>query len=124
VQDAESLLPVEDVEIAVQLAPRVSNRRAILAQASHAAATNKLMQAVIVEVPTAGTWDVLVACSAGSERREVACEVDVAEPLPEWFAVWPWFTWPVGVVVLFAAHQILLQRKAVCRSSANVPTAF
>jgi len=110
VQDVDTSQPVQDVRVMVRTVQRGRADRAIEAIASSAAATNKLLQAALVELPESGTWEVDVICTRGSERSEVRFKLDAGESLPEWLSVWPWFTWPLGVVLLFGIHQRLVHR--------------
>jgi hypothetical protein len=111
VQDAESSQPITDVTIAVRLTPRDRGGSAIDALASSAAATNKLMQAALVDLPHSGRWTVQVTCTAGDDRAELHFDMEAGEPLPAWLGVWPWFSWPFGVVLLFGMHRWLVRRK-------------
>lgn len=111
VQDAESSQPVADVKIVVRLTPHDNRGLALEALASSAAATNKLMQAALVDLPHAGWWTAQVTCTAGGNRAELHFEMEAGEPLPAWLGVWPWFSWPFGVVLLFGVHRWLVQRK-------------
>ena len=38
--------------------------------------------------------------------------IDAEGPLPLWLTVWPWFSWPVVVVLLFGVHRRLAARNS------------
>lgn len=87
---------------------------------TRAAATNKLMQAALVDLTTPGTWRLAVLCDAAlpprdgwprhSDRR-LEIDLAVGPPLPQWLAHWPWFCWPLAAVALFACHRMLAGRQ-------------
>lgn len=105
VQDATTGQILADAQITITATEPVSGR-VVRGQATTAAATNKLLQAATLELPTAGGWriDIHVASSAGAGELEFA--LGVAPPLPRWVAMLPWFAWPLGVVVLFVASEL------------------
>jgi hypothetical protein len=37
-------------------------------------------------------------------------ELAVGPPIPAWLELAPWVGWPVGAVLLFGAHQVLVAR--------------
>jgi hypothetical protein len=87
--------------------------------ATHAAATNKLFQAALVEIPTPGQWDVRIECTLPSNQApiEVAFAMEAAPPLPRWLSVWPWFCWPIIPVALFAMHRSFVSRRSQARTN-------
>jgi len=117
VQDATTGEPIAETEIRVRLIPRSAHGAPIHALATASAATNKLLRAALVELPHAGWWDVEVSCIAARARTDVRFSMEAAAPLPRWLSVWPWFTWPLGVVILFAIHRRLVaQRHPIARN--------
>jgi hypothetical protein len=110
VQDASTGKPVENVEVDLRLVPRADREAPILAHTTTAAATNKLLRAALIELPHAGWWDVDVTCVADQARAEFQFPMEAAAPLPRWLSIWPLFTWPLGAVLLFAAHRALVMR--------------
>jgi hypothetical protein len=113
---------ITEADVHVRLAPRGADRVAIEATATREAATNKLFQAALVELPAAGIWDVTVTCEIGAERpRAVEFPLEVSPPLPALRGVWPWFSWPAVAVALFAMHRGLVARSrrvtAECRTA-------
>jgi hypothetical protein len=104
VQDAatDKVLPEAEVTIS---ATGQGGGHEIRGRASAAAATNKLLQAALIRLPSAGRWtiDARVISPAGS--GEMAFQLDVAPPLARWLELLPWFAWPLGVVALFVASE-------------------
>jgi hypothetical protein len=80
-------------------------------RASAAAATNKLLQAAVFQLPEPGWWDVEVAVEGPHGPALLRFSIEADPALPRWRELWPWITWPVVVVVLFGLHQVLLRRK-------------
>jgi hypothetical protein len=109
-QDAETGQPVDNAGVSVCLTPRRGGR-VIRTVATKAAATNKLMYAAVMELPHSGLWDSEIAYVADrSLARRVRFTMEAGRPLPRWLTVWPWFGWPAGAVLLFAAHRWLVWR--------------
>ena len=81
--------------------------------ATHAAATNKLFQAALVEIPTPGRWNVQIECTPDANQApiEVAFAMEAAPPLPRWLSAWPWFCWPIIPIALFAIHRAFVARR-------------
>jgi hypothetical protein len=102
-----------ELTVAVALTPRDNAQFPIRVAATSAEATNKLLRAASIDVPAAGRWDVRVECHMPdvSMPEVVAFTIDAAPPLPPWLSVWPWFTWPIGAVVLFGIHRVLVARR-------------
>lgn len=81
-------------------------------QATSAAATNKLLQAAIMELPAPGWWDVDINIQGEHGTSEAHFSIEAGQPLPRWQSLWPWYSWPVLAIILFACHQRLVKRKA------------
>jgi hypothetical protein len=111
VQDTRRGQPIDDAPIRVQLARSDRTGMPIVAAATSAAATNKLLRAAVVELPTAGRWKVEVDCSAIGTNAAVHFEMDAARRLPKLFSAWIWFTWPLGAVIVFGIHRALVARR-------------
>ena len=111
VQDTKTGQPVSDAHVNVSLTPRDKSNATIHAAATTAAATNKLLRAALVELPDPGWWDVEIDCIAEHGPAQVRFTMEAGRQLPRWLAVWPWFGWPVGVVLLFGVHRLLVWRK-------------
>ncbi len=111
VQDAQTGRSVKDAEVVVTLTSAADPAASILGRATVDAATNKLLRAALLELPAEGTWDVAVACDGPQGQGTVRFAVQAAGPLPPWLTEWPWFGWPMGVVVLFGTHRYLVWRR-------------
>lgn len=118
VQDAKTGLPMPDVTVAVELKSPDKSLPPIRAAATTDAATNKLLRAALVELPAPGRWDVRVECTTAHDQNpiEVFFAMDAGPPLPRWLSVWPWFTWPIAAVLLFAIHRMLVARRQTRRT--------
>jgi len=103
--------PHPNARVWVQAAPRGQLGQAVTCQATRDAATNKLLIAASLDLSNSGWWDVLVCVEDGDERAEVGFEIEVQEPLPDWFLLSRWIAWPVAVVGLYAIHRLLVHRK-------------
>ncbi len=110
-QDAASGQPIGDAQVDVSLTPRNHMSPMISAQATSAAATNKLLRAALVELASAGTWDAEIKITADSGPATVRFALEAGPPLPRWLTVWPWFSCPLGAVILFAVHRHLVWRR-------------
>jgi hypothetical protein len=107
-QDAETGQPVDDADVTVQMTSSDDSSRIIHAVATHAAATNKLLRAALIEIPSPGSWDVEIAYVAGSNpARQLHFTVEAGQPMARWLTVWPWFSWPAAVVLLYGVHRWL-----------------
>lgn len=111
VQDAETgdLCPCQSIRI--HLTPSDAPRSVIRAVASAEGATNKLMQAALVELPEPGTWELEVACRTREGLQTVTCPIEVASAPPRWVREWPWFTWPLVAIPLFGLHRRFVARR-------------
>jgi hypothetical protein len=111
VQDAETGNPIGEAGISVHVVRRAQPSRSIDATATHEAATNKLLQAAVLTLTSPGWSDVSVQVDGPHGPAQVRFEVEVAEPLPPWRVLWPWFSWPAAVVLLFGVQQLLVHRQ-------------
>jgi hypothetical protein len=111
VQDAATGEPVANAQIAVRASPREHSEAAIHQRATADAATNKLFQAALFDLPQAGWWDVTINVEGLGEPVEVHFEMEADEPLPRVWEMTPWIAWPAVVVLLFVVHKWLVQRK-------------
>jgi hypothetical protein len=118
VQDAATGTPLPDVQIEVEVAPRGRPEEAFTTRATTEAATNKLFQAALFDLPEPGWWEVKVTVAGPKGTVQVTFEVEAAAPLPRWLSLWPWVCWPAVAVLLFCIHQWLVRRKAVPRLNA------
>lgn len=96
-----------DVDLAMQ--PLDSDSAPLLARASHERATNKLLQAAMVNSPAAGRWGLRVVVRWGFNEATVTTELQVAPPAPRLAAIWPYLLLPPLAITVFALHQALRQ---------------
>jgi hypothetical protein len=116
-QDAATDAPIADAEIEVSMSPRDERGPTLRAAATSDAATNKLLCAAILDVPTAGTWDAELSIIGDHGPANIRFAIEISPPLPRWLTVWPWFSWPVGAVFIFAIHRRLVWRKQSATST-------
>jgi hypothetical protein len=112
VQDAASGEPVAEARITVRATPRDHPGEEICHPATTEAATNKLFQATVFDLPESGWWDVAILVEGLREPIEVHFEMEANEPLPRVWEMAPWIAWPVLAIVLFCVHQWLVRRKS------------
>ena len=98
---------IADAEIAVTLRSDATGAIAVSAPASRQAATNKLLQSALLELNVPGRWQGEVDCSVEGKRRAIPFTIEAGPPLPAWISLWAWLLWPIGAIVLFAAHRTL-----------------
>ncbi len=79
--------------------------------ATVAAATNKLFQAAVFQLPEPGWWDVEVAVEGPRGSALLRFGVEADQRPPRWLELWPWFAWPALAVALFGLHQVLVRRR-------------
>lgn len=89
--------------------------------ATHAAATNKLLYAAVLDISAAGQWSLLVQVRSNAGAAAVSCPLDVAPPLAPVVAFWPYLALPAVAIALFALHQSLKHRQARARRSYPQP---
>jgi hypothetical protein len=124
VQDRASGRPVLDATVAVRLEPAGDTRPPLVVPLTHAAATNKLLQAATVRFPEPGRYRLVATVRRGAAREEVAAEVAVAPPLPALLALWPYLALPPVVVTIFLVQQWLRRRSSrAVRGDAGAPRA-
>jgi hypothetical protein len=111
VQDAATGEPIPEARITVRVTPRNHPEAVIQERATTEAATNKLFQAALFDLPEPGWWDVAVAVEGLRERIEAHFDMEADEPLPRFLEITPWIAWPAAVVLLFCVHQWLVRRK-------------
>ena len=119
VQDAATGEIVPDATVTVELEHPNQSISPIRSTATVAAATNKLLQSALVDIPTPGLWNVSIECTLMRDQApiEVAFAMEAAPPLPRWLSVWPWFTWPIIAIVLFAIHRTFVARRSQARKN-------
>ena len=120
VQDRSTGSPIVDAQVDVQLTERSPPGRVLHARASSALATNKLLQAAFFELPHAGQWDARLSITTPQGPCRLEFSLDATAAQPGWQSLWPWFTWPVAVVLLYVMHQALVARHSRRAGSRSV----
>jgi hypothetical protein len=110
-QDDDTGRPITNARVNVSLTPSGGHGRTIRAVATNEAATNKLLNAALVELPEPGLWDVEITCLAELGPAQVRFRTDAGPKSTQWLNLWPWFSWPAAVVMLFAIHRRLVSRR-------------
>jgi len=110
VQDPTSGECALGAEVRVRLTA-VRSGRMLEYPATSAAATNKLFQAAVFELPEAGVWDVEVSVQGSQGPASAHFPLEAGEPLPRWLDLWPWYTWPALAVALFSLYRVLARRR-------------
>ncbi len=124
VQDADTGEPAAGVRIIVQAAPRGQSDQAVIQEATTAAATNKLFQSAIFELPESGWWNIEAKVDGEKGQGSVHFDVEVADHPPSWQTMAPWVGWPALAVLLFAVHQTLVRRKLPVNRSQTDPSSI
>lgn len=112
-QDAETGTAVTHVPIDVHaelLDAQGVRQRTLDARATSNAATNKLLCAAELNLPTPGHCRIEVSVK-GLGSGPIGLDVDVEEGLPPWVETLIWMGWPLVAIALFAIHQSLVCRK-------------
>ncbi len=101
VQDAATGEPIGERAIEVCARPRAHPQDAIRLSATTAAATNKLFQAAVFDLPESGWWDVTFHIDGQGGSVDVSFEMLLDDPLPQWWEIMPWIAWPIVPILLF-----------------------
>jgi hypothetical protein len=104
VQDVANDEPVLDAEVVLALTSTGADA-ALHAAATRQQASNKLLYAALVNLPSAGAWDLRVTVRRGRAAAVVGGRMAVAPALPPLLAHWPYLAFPPIAVLVFAVHQ-------------------
>jgi hypothetical protein len=110
VQDAATGECVTPARVTLQLTSRGSGQ-VLECLATSGAASNKLFQEAVFELPEAGWWDVEVSVDGPHGPASARFPVEAGEASPRWLDLWPWFAWPALPVALFGLHRVLVGRR-------------
>ncbi len=110
VQDAATRAAVLDAQVRVRITPDHEDAIPQIVPLSHAAATNKLLQAATVALPIPGPSRIVAEVRRGLARAVVAADLTVEPPLPPPLALWPYLALPPAVVGIFLVQQWLRHR--------------
>jgi len=111
VQEGVSGTPLSTVPIVIHVYPIHDFLRSISAEATAAAATNKLMRAAQLQFSQPGFWHMEVIVKDNGTTSKIDFDFEVAEALPPWLDLLPWIAWPLGVIILYALWQFLVPRR-------------
>jgi len=109
-QNSNSGTIVEDAQTFVRITSDASTAT-IAAEATRAAATNKLMLAAVVNIPAPGVWHVRLETLLGAQRETLSFTMNVGPPQPRWTAEWLSLGWPIVAVGLFVIHRWRIARR-------------
>lgn len=119
VQQADGGGVVGDAAVRVSLRS-ASAAEAIGSAATRAQATNKLLYAALLDLPSAGNWQVDVTIERPDRPpATVAFAFEAAPPLPPWRTYWPYFALPPIAMAVYALHQWLLLHRGARGSTAR-----
>jgi hypothetical protein len=110
VQDEATGESVTTARVTARLTARGSGQ-VLEYPATSGAASNKLFQVAVFDLPEAGWWDVEVAVDGPHGPARVRFPVEAGEAPPRWLDLWPWFGWPALAVVLFGLRRALVRRR-------------
>lgn len=110
VQDAATRETVLDAQVRVRITPGHEDAMPQVVPLSHAAATNKLLQAATVALPIPGPYRIVAEVRRGLARAVVVADLTVEPPLPPLLALWPYLALPPAVVGIFLVQQWLRHR--------------
>jgi hypothetical protein len=111
VQDAITGEDIPKTSVTVSLVLRDQPGEPMCYTATDEAATNKLFKAAVFDLPQPGRWLVQVTIKGEQGSAQVAFELEAAQSVRGLPPMWPWFSWPVPVILLFLAHQMLVWRR-------------
>lgn len=112
VQDVATGEPVVGTQVMVRATPRHPGGESSYYSATTEAATNKLYQAAVFDLPEPGGWEVEIEIEGLAEPIQVSFAMEADQPLPHVWEMAPWIAWPVLAIALFCVHQWLVRRKA------------
>lgn len=110
VQLAATCECVPGVTVTVRMKRR-GTEQMMIQQATSAAATNKLLQAALFDLSEPGWWEVEISINGVEGQAQVRFVVQADQPMPRWQSLWIWYTWPALAIIIFAWHQLLMQRR-------------
>lgn len=110
VQKRDGSDAVLDADVRLELQSSTDGGTTARAAATREQATNKLLYAATVNMPSSGSWELRVDVRRGDDRAAVTCRLAVAAPLPPLLTHWPYLAFPPVAVLIFALHQWLRSR--------------
>jgi hypothetical protein len=107
VQDRETGRVILDAMVNLAFQPAAGAGSRYQGRATHVQATNKLLQAVTIDIPAAGWWTIQISVSRDGAQAVVATKLLVLPAAPRLAAIWPFVILPPVAIALFALHQTL-----------------
>jgi hypothetical protein len=107
VQDRSSGEILLDPVIDLVVAPQSASAPQRTVRLTKGQASNRLLQASTVQFSTAGKWRLTLAVRRGNDTAQLVTECDVEPDHSRATLVWFYVLLPVGVILLFAVHQLL-----------------
>jgi hypothetical protein len=99
------------LDATVELEVRAADGTERTVVASHATASNRLLQAALLELPDPGRWQLTVVVRHGTDAATVSCELLVESAAPYLAAQWQAVALPPLCIVLFVWRERLLRRR-------------
>ncbi len=120
VQRAKDQSTVLDAGVRLRLARSTADEVfEVTVPASHAQATNKMLYAAHVKLPSAGEWRLQAQVTAANQSVDVSGNVNVLPPEPPAMAHWPYFALIPAAILAFALNQWLKSKRGVRRPPAR-----
>jgi hypothetical protein len=117
VQSAQSEMPLLDLPVTIHVYPQSDPQRRSGGRATTDAATNKLFQALQLELSQPGGWHVAVVVESPKGPMQVETDIEVGPPLPSWVDLGMWIGWPAAAILLFVIHQCVVRRTFLIQES-------
>lgn len=87
----------------------------LVAPATHGGASNKLLYAASIRLPSAGTWKLTVEVRSQGRDGSASGELKVLAPEPPVMAHWPLFVIVPVMILFFVLNQWLKSRRGLAR---------
>lgn len=110
VQNASDRSPILDATVQLRIAHST-------VRATHNQATNKLLYAASVYLPSAGRYSLQVNVRLNGQLGSISGNIDVAPAPVPWLAYWPYFAIVPATILLFALNHWLKARRVRRRSN-------
>jgi len=111
-QNGQTHEPISGARVTIKATKRDEPDVTVFRLATADAATNKLFDAAIFDLSTAGRWELEVSVDGPLGTAQARTEIEVGEPLPPYLTLWPWVCWPIVPILLFAIHQRFVTRRS------------
>jgi hypothetical protein len=108
VQECSAVLLDATIELHVR-APDGATQTLV---ASHATASNRLMQAALLKLPAPGRWQLTVAVRHRTDAATSSCALFVASAAPRLVVQWPLLALPPLCIALYVWRGLLVNRRA------------